>query len=218
MQFCPKCSKTYNDESKICRQCGAILEKVDPQLRDDKDVVDWLTDEQQSHLIERSGIDIRDSSVPGRQPLSDEERGAQQTVRPATGSSAWKCPKCREIVEPNFDVCWNCGTSRDGTEDPHFVQFKDEHDELAAAPEKEELAPETSSRIVATDLGCPVCGEMMTSELRLECVIHVCPSHGTWLFRGALEEMLWKFSRADATQLDQALAENRELRRRLTPD
>jgi len=32
----------------------------------------------------------------------------------------WQCVKCHERLEDNFDVCWNCGTSRDGTEDPAF--------------------------------------------------------------------------------------------------
>jgi hypothetical protein len=30
----------------------------------------------------------------------------------------WTCRKCRETVEDTFDACWNCGTSRDGSEDP----------------------------------------------------------------------------------------------------
>ncbi|MDB5353511.1 MAG: hypothetical protein JWN86_4758 [Planctomycetota bacterium] len=33
----------------------------------------------------------------------------------------WTCPKCGAKVDPAFDVCWKCGTARDGTEDPTFV-------------------------------------------------------------------------------------------------
>src|SRR4051812_21446564 len=33
----------------------------------------------------------------------------------------WTCPKCGAKVDPNFEVCWQCGTSPDGTEDPTFV-------------------------------------------------------------------------------------------------
>jgi hypothetical protein len=33
----------------------------------------------------------------------------------------WSCPKCGSEVEETFDVCWNCGTSRAGVEDPTFV-------------------------------------------------------------------------------------------------
>jgi uncharacterized protein YbjQ (UPF0145 family) len=32
----------------------------------------------------------------------------------------WNCKKCYERVEDSFDVCWNCGTSKDGVEDPSF--------------------------------------------------------------------------------------------------
>ncbi|SFH58725.1 zinc ribbon domain-containing protein [Planctomicrobium piriforme] len=32
----------------------------------------------------------------------------------------WTCSKCRESVEDSFQVCWSCGTSVDGVEDPNF--------------------------------------------------------------------------------------------------
>jgi hypothetical protein len=32
----------------------------------------------------------------------------------------WQCVKCREKLEDSFDICWHCGTSKDGTEDPDF--------------------------------------------------------------------------------------------------
>ena len=33
----------------------------------------------------------------------------------------WTCPKCNARVEPGFDVCWRCGTTEQGDEDPDFV-------------------------------------------------------------------------------------------------
>ena len=24
----------------------------------------------------------------------------------------WKCPKCGEMIDPQFTACWNCGTAR----------------------------------------------------------------------------------------------------------
>jgi len=33
----------------------------------------------------------------------------------------WTCTKCGTKVDPSFEVCWSCGTSQDGTEDPSFV-------------------------------------------------------------------------------------------------
>lgn len=33
----------------------------------------------------------------------------------------WRCPKCHSIVDDSFEVCWSCGTTVDGIEDPDFV-------------------------------------------------------------------------------------------------
>ncbi|HEU5117244.1 MAG TPA: hypothetical protein VFT74_11315 [Isosphaeraceae bacterium] len=33
----------------------------------------------------------------------------------------WTCEKCGSKIDPSFDVCWKCGTSREGVEDPTFV-------------------------------------------------------------------------------------------------
>jgi hypothetical protein len=32
----------------------------------------------------------------------------------------WTCAGCQEKSDDDFDVCWNCGTGRDGTPDPTF--------------------------------------------------------------------------------------------------
>jgi hypothetical protein len=32
----------------------------------------------------------------------------------------WECKKCHELLEDSFEVCWNCGTSKAGVEDPTF--------------------------------------------------------------------------------------------------
>lgn len=37
----------------------------------------------------------------------------------------WQCGRCQEQVEDNFEVCWNCGSSRDGSEDPDFQKADD---------------------------------------------------------------------------------------------
>jgi hypothetical protein len=33
----------------------------------------------------------------------------------------WTCPKCQAKVDPSFEVCWSCGTTAQGEEDPNFV-------------------------------------------------------------------------------------------------
>jgi hypothetical protein len=58
----------------------------------------------------------------------------------------WTCPKCSTKIDPTFDVCWSCGTSSDGVEDPTFVPAD------APAPE-EEGSP--------TDLDMPMGDEVL---------------------------------------------------------
>jgi hypothetical protein len=33
----------------------------------------------------------------------------------------WTCPKCSAKIDDSFEVCWSCGTSPDGEEDPTFA-------------------------------------------------------------------------------------------------
>ena len=37
----------------------------------------------------------------------------------------WTCTNCGSTVDDLFEVCWNCGTSRDGVADPTFVRADD---------------------------------------------------------------------------------------------
>lgn len=49
----------------------------------------------------------------------------------------WCCVKCRESLDDTFYVCWNCGTAKDGTEDPTFCKdenISDETEETVADP------------------------------------------------------------------------------------
>ena len=34
----------------------------------------------------------------------------------------WECRKCHERIEDSFEVCWSCGTSIEGVEDPSFCK------------------------------------------------------------------------------------------------
>ena len=37
----------------------------------------------------------------------------------------WTCSKCHAKVDASFEVCWQCGTSVSGEEDPTFVRADD---------------------------------------------------------------------------------------------
>jgi hypothetical protein len=64
----------------------------------------------------------------------------------------WECPKCHERHEDSFEVCWKCGTSKTGVEDPGF-QTADQIDPASMAqpakPPIEELAPATPREATA---------------------------------------------------------------------
>ena len=46
----------------------------------------------------------------------------------------WECPKCQEVVGDELEVCWNCGTTEDGVEDPHFQHAEDIRPEDLTSP------------------------------------------------------------------------------------
>jgi Putative prokaryotic signal transducing protein len=45
----------------------------------------------------------------------------------------WKCPRCEARVDDEWEVCWSCGTSIDGEEDPYFGA-EDEEGEFEEEP------------------------------------------------------------------------------------
>ncbi len=47
-----------------------------------------------------------------------------------SASPPWQCVKCGERADATWGVCWRCGTSRDGIEDPEFGHFDVDSDRL----------------------------------------------------------------------------------------
>lgn len=68
----------------------------------------------------------------------------------------WKCTKCSEEVEDSFDVCWNCGTSKEGVENPHFLK-----------PESEtRTEPDQPVQEIPVGNACPSCGGSNFKKVR----------------------------------------------------
>jgi hypothetical protein len=63
----------------------------------------------------------------------------------------WECPKCRESVEDDFGVCWNCGTSSTGVEDPQFAR------------EDVPSNPASDPREAGCSV-CPACGHVLPTS------------------------------------------------------
>ena len=57
----------------------------------------------------------------------------------------WQCVKCGEQVEEDFEGCWNCGTTRDGVEDPYFRKA-DEAETDALGERSADTAPTLEER------------------------------------------------------------------------
>jgi hypothetical protein len=72
----------------------------------------------------------------------------------------WTCPKCRQKVDDAYEVCWACGTTVDGVEDPQFF------DEPAhgPVPKPEGESPEN----LVTVAKCSLPGEAHAIRMRLE--------------------------------------------------
>jgi rubrerythrin len=68
----------------------------------------------------------------------------------------WTCLKCGKSVEPTFDICWSCGTSKDGAEDSRFGQA-DVADE-PPAPEPKDTTKIEEHRPSAKIYTCRACG------------------------------------------------------------
>ena len=95
MRMCLKCSKKVSDDSKICRDCGAILEDI-PDDSVPGTGGEWKPASQR-------GSPWTAKPWKSRQEEGDEQsvgEEAAETDEPAssdTEASAWKCPQCGEI-------------------------------------------------------------------------------------------------------------------------
>jgi len=81
----------------------------------------------------------------------------------------WNCEGCSEGIEDNFEVCWVCGTARDGTPDPSFKPdgIGDRRENPVYDPTDEPFA-----KTVKSKFSCSKC-EHTTAEVRLLNVNHI---------------------------------------------
>jgi hypothetical protein len=59
----------------------------------------------------------------------------------------WQCLQCRELIDDAHEVCWHCGTGRDGTVDPEF-QHADEFEPPLPSPERPQFRLATLLKLV----------------------------------------------------------------------
>jgi hypothetical protein len=92
----------------------------------------------------------------------------------------WQCAKCREQVEENFETCWNCGTSREGVEDPAFQREPSE--DVSADPKS-----------VAVGRGAPTSNQGSGPALTPDALSsHLLARGLVWILRGlAVLAAIW---------------------------
>jgi len=70
---------------------------------------------------------VAESDLPAAIRVLEDVGEIRESERAA---GPWNCPKCAVEVDGGMDVCWACGTTADGQEDPEFQGA----DALPAAP------------------------------------------------------------------------------------
>ncbi len=74
---------------------------------------------------------VDDAQLPAARKLL---RQAFEEEDPAIGES-WECPRCGEELEPQFEACWKCSTSRNADPDDDITTAAS-----PVAPTKKQLA------------------------------------------------------------------------------
>jgi hypothetical protein len=57
-------------------------------------------------------VDIISLIVDGKELDQINKDEKKKKEPPKVEGSPWKCPKCAEMSEPQFDSCWKCGSVR----------------------------------------------------------------------------------------------------------
>jgi hypothetical protein len=80
----------------------------------------------------------------------------------------WTCPKCGSKIDPAFEVCWSCGTSADGVEDPTFVAADAPPPESSPMdldmPKGDELLTEPATEAASELVACYWAADLMQAK------------------------------------------------------
>jgi hypothetical protein len=101
------------------KQIYSARDEVDAEL-----VKNALTDGGIESVVQSGGLSIVLGAIPVTESTlpsvwvrdQDVERAKKvlaEFQHPEIPQGApWKCPKCGEMIDPQFTACWNCGTAR----------------------------------------------------------------------------------------------------------
>ena len=96
MWTCPECGASVNEGADRCWACKQPRPKPEP------------------------GSQTASTRVP--EPDRELAPAVEIINAGSDPTESWTCSKCGETVDAGFLVCWSCGTSIEGVEDPSFVR------------------------------------------------------------------------------------------------
>ena len=134
MWICPKCLKQISDGSKICPECGAILEEVEDKIPKEDDLTGQSDQVSATEKKQGSQVQSNPSTAISEAEGNFIEICNDQNQQEQNSAFPWTCKKCGEQVPGTFGVCWKCGTTQEGLEDSEFVT---EHPDVGETVENE---------------------------------------------------------------------------------
>jgi hypothetical protein len=147
MRSCPKCSSQFDDQTKICRTCGNILDELLEELPAE---------------AEPSGDDRLGTEQPSQPelPRDLEELGSSEPPKRRN----WCCPQCEITIPAAFDICWKCGSDKQG----EIVAFVAEEPPSIDTTDPPEPGPAGPTQNPFGKPRCVVCGSSkMVPEVRV---------------------------------------------------
>lgn len=107
--------------SDWCPECGRSFDSADPRTFQ-RVLPDPVRIARLPAIDAEAGGVIVHAPVPEGSlwvDRSDEQRAraflqswSGRELPPPATAEPWTCPGCGEIIEPTFDLCWNCGGER----------------------------------------------------------------------------------------------------------
>jgi hypothetical protein len=126
---CPQCGAAVDASADRCWACKQLRPEPEPGSQTTSKPV-READPEVAQADEVTGSASETAAASGsQQPFSQPAE--------MSGTQSWTCSKCGETVDAGFLVCWSCGTSIDGVEDPSFFSA---HDTVIGNDESEAIA------------------------------------------------------------------------------
>lgn len=91
----------------------------------------------------------------------DVDVSASEVLREvlALRREGWVCSNCGERIEPDFDDCWRCGTSRFGSPPGNPLMYEAQIVDESVPLDQPEASQYSEIRGDAFEVPCPFCGE-----------------------------------------------------------